>query len=1093
MPLDEDRQRLQASLQHLSHEEQALITQAVMLAMRVHEGQKRSDGSPYMLHVLAVATILGEWRADAETIIAGLLHDTLEDTSLTLGEIKVVFGRNVTALVEGVTKFTQADFEEEPSLDRKIETLRKLFEVMRRDIRVVIIKLADRLHNVRTLDTLPEERRVRFAKETITIYYKLAYHLGMNAVRREFSEHCMPYLYPEEVQKMRLLRKEALAKGQDILRCMEQEVRARDEEGALVTLTLDDRSFSSMKREQEEEGRIKQGFVIIAIASDGAACYTLLRLLHSLYRPVSSEFHDYIAAPTESAYQTIRTAVLGPGNEFVPLRIRTEEMQEQERFGILLRCFGRGRQIPGFSWLLRSEDIDRATRESSEAFWEALQSDIFQETVSVIVDGKDIPLSRKATVLDALYARHGGVAHRTLGVRVNGAAAALSDALSEDAVIQGTLDKVSHVSFEWFSSIETAYARQLIVEALKERDRSEKLALGQRLLQKELDRYRKRVLADVSRTHLKEVATYFHREEFEEVLILIGEGVIQARDVVFALHPEHRKVFSFPRKKALTQHFRIHMSGTQEKTQDILPKLSALARLSEISIGKTDLRTHERSKTFSLSLSGTAPDRLHFGDFLAILERQSWISHIRVLLSTWQILFLLSVITVAFGAILLEVLFLPSSAALPGIPPFIRTLLPLLPILGVNYLLLRTLQHYIVRLRTDRWYIGAGFLMNLIGLTLFIFRGNTLGETTPTLTLVAVFLLSMFALGYQFFKSEALFTHIDWRNLHPLTAEQWRARWKQKFFGYSIRLCAVTIWGFQPLLLKYTPAHNVHPFVQMYIMSFGALLTTTLLFLLQKGISPRRLSTLRAPWNSYLLGIVIGEAIFLYFISASLLYTTSTNFALLSNFSPVVALLVAALFWRHSIPYLRDPKHMLWIFLIFGMGSTGGSLIIYRSAQLTSAQTTLGDLLALSAMVADVLVITSQIRYIKLVPTASSPSINAYMFGLPTLVLTPFILYLYVTGSEIFASLLLTPVLFSLGIGVMLAIGMVCNFEAFRRIDGFIAFLMFNLSILLNFIAEAFFLKTIIPTWTLIIGGTIIIGSTILAEYVNSQCERRGL
>ena len=1075
-----------------------------MLAIRAHEGQKRSDGSPYLLHILAVATILAEWGADAETIIAGLLHDTLEDTPLTLGEIKAVFGRHAAVLVEGVTKFTQADFEGEPSLDRKIETLRKLFEVMRRDTRVVIIKLADRLHNVRTIETLPPERRARFAKETMHIYYKLALHLGMNEVRREFSERCMPLLYPEEVREMRRIRQEALAKGKTLLREMEQALRAHDREGALVALEPHDRSFYSMWREREEEGRIKQGFVFTAIASDRDACYVLLRLLHSLYRPVSSEFHDFVAAPTESAYQTIRTAVLGPGNEFVPLRIRTAAMQKQERRGVLLWCFERGARIPGFSWLQRSEDLDRSTRESSEAFWEALQSDIFQETVSVIVDGKEIRLPRKATVLDALYARHGDDAHRTLGVRLHGSAAAFFEPLSEDAVLQVAFGERMQVSFEWLSAIETVYARQRIVEALKKRDRSEKLSLGQRLLQKELDHYRQGVLADISRTRLREVAAHFHREEFEEVLILIGEGAIQARDVVFTLYPEHRRVFPFFRgEKTPLQHFRLHMSGTQEKAQDILPKVSALARLSEVEIGKTDLRAHPRSRTFALSLSGTAPDRLHLGDFLSTLERQSWISHVRMLLSRRQRAFLVAFLSSGFGIILLDLFLLPRYpvwfASLPFVPSMLLQALPLLPILVVNYYLLRLLRHHVVRMRTDRWFLGLGSILNIIGFLAIIGTGvATGGITQGLLPLVALFLFSMVSLGYQFFQTEALFTGFPQSSLHPPSQEEWKKIQREKFIGYAIRLCAVGIWGIQPLYLKYTPANDANPLVRVFLMSIGILLITSLLVALRYGIHAvvRRgsMPKLRIPLNKELLTIIAGAALFTYFLNASLRLTTSTNFILFNNFSPILALLTAAVLWRRSIPYLKEPRHMLWIFIIFLMGSIGSSLIIYNSILLPGAGSLHGDVLGILAMVADTVYVIGQIRYVKVVPTAWSLSINLHVFSVLALLLLPVFLSVSSTGNgPTFFSLTSAPVLFSIGAGALSGIGQALNYEAFRRIDGFIAFLMFNISILITFFAEVFILGKLSPTWALLIGGITIISSSILAEFVSSRCQKRGM
>ena len=220
MTTDDARNDLYATLTYLSEEERARIAHATEIATRAHAGQTRADDSPYITHPIAVARILTKWNADAETIIASILHDVLEDTTLSLGKVKEVFGRRVATLVEGVTKFTQADFEEEKSLDRKVETLRKLFDVMRRDIRVVIIKIADRLHNVRTINLLSEERRRKLAQETLDIYYKLTYHLGMNEVRREFSDLCMPHIAPKETKELLAIRTRTMKGGEAIAKDM---------------------------------------------------------------------------------------------------------------------------------------------------------------------------------------------------------------------------------------------------------------------------------------------------------------------------------------------------------------------------------------------------------------------------------------------------------------------------------------------------------------------------------------------------------------------------------------------------------------------------------------------------------------------------------------------------------------------------------------------------------------------------------------------------------------------------------------------------------------------------------------------------------
>ena len=211
---------------HCSDEDKKRIKHAFKLTSDAHVGQMRRDGTPYITHPLEVSTILAQWGADADTIITGLLHDTVEDTNLTLQEINEQFGGEVASLVEGVTKFTQADFAGMESMDDEVETLRRLFEVMRKDIRVVIIKIADRLHNLRTIEGLSEDRRISFSRESLDIYYKIAYHLCMNDVCREITNICVPYVFPEKAQIREEHWKKQFAEAQDAAKKIEAELRA---------------------------------------------------------------------------------------------------------------------------------------------------------------------------------------------------------------------------------------------------------------------------------------------------------------------------------------------------------------------------------------------------------------------------------------------------------------------------------------------------------------------------------------------------------------------------------------------------------------------------------------------------------------------------------------------------------------------------------------------------------------------------------------------------------------------------------------------------------------------------------------------------
>jgi GTP diphosphokinase / guanosine-3',5'-bis(diphosphate) 3'-diphosphatase len=1102
--IDSAKERLFSSLTHLSEEDITLIKKVIDVATKAHEGQKRSDGSPSVTHAIETATILAEWNADLETVVAGILHDVIEDTDVPIGKIKEEFGRGVASLVEGVTKFSEADFEGEESLDRKTETLRKLFEVMRRDIRVVIIKIADRLHNVRTIAGLSAERQVRFAKETINIYYQLTYHLGMNDVRREFAEICMPILKPEESKEMLKRRGVAEKRSEEILKIIERDIRMSDADNSLVSLRIQQRSLYSLQEEKELTGNIQQEYMIITIAKDRDSCYSVLKLFHTLYRPISSHFHDYIAAPTESSYQTIRSAVIGPKNELILLRIHTEDMGEQERNGVLLKCYQsqhktKGEQkVPGFSWLERSENLDISTKENSEDFWEALQSDIFQEAITIIVDGDEIHLPQRSTVLDAIYARHGDDANRMKSMQKNAVAVSMDELLNSDDVITTTIDNVPHVSFKWIESTETRYARNLIVGALQERDRSEKITLGRRLVQKELDRYRKGVLAEISKSKFLEIAKKFQRENFEDVLALVGEGVIPARDIFFLLNPEKKNFSFFKKSYSPYYQFNLLINGLKRKTYDILPTLYAFTRLCDIEISHTSIRPHPQKQTFDLRVRGKSPDRLHFANFLSLIERQDWVSHTRSLLSNRQRMFLISSCLLAFGVILIDVLLLPyyhqTLASTSPVLRYILEIVPLLPILAVNYYLLRILQHYIVRMQTSRWFVGLGCLLNLVGLILVISPLTAPDNHRFSLIpFVAIFILSILALGYRFFQTESLFSGIDEKNLNPISDKEWKALKRKKIAGYAIRFCAVIIWGLQPLVLKYSPASEVDPLLLIFLMGLGAFLITAVFVCIRQIFFKPRLKILKIPQSIYLFNIIIGQALFLYFLSTSLQFTTSTNSALFNNFSPVLALLVAALLWRQSIPYLRQAKHILWVFLAFIGGSTGGALIIYSDLRFPGAGSIKGDILAIFAMAIDTLLIISQIRYIKIFPKTPSLVLNLHVFFLLTIATLPILGYLLVTNSSILLSTSSASAQYAIAWGAMLGMGLLLNYEAFRRIDGFIAFLMFNLSILLTFCIEVFFLGKFSPTWILMIGGLIIVVSTIFAECINSHCQKKGL
>ncbi len=1088
---------LQPSLAHLSSGDRGDIRHAFDFAVSAHTPQKREDGTPYVLHVIEVAKTVAEWGADRDTIVAALLHDVLEDTPVTKEEITERFGRHVGLLVEGITKFTQADLSPDLPLDRKIETLRKLFDVMRLDMRSIIIKLADRLHNVQTINALPtEDRRKRFALETLTVYYKIAFHLGMREVRRIFAEFCVPHAFPEGAEELRE-RDRFCIDGEKLCRMVAKDLTSRDESHRIQSVTLQPRNLLVCHQRKADRGGQagkEDAFSIVVMVKTEEDCYRLLKSIHTLYRPVSGHFRDFIAAPSDAGYQSLHTHVTLRDGTVLECRIRTHAMWEQAEKGITVALFGSQNPPPSFAWLQRSASLDLKTRDSSSAFWEALESDVLREANSVTVDRKRMSLPKGATALDAAYALYDEKAGDTIAMTVNGRPVPLSETLKEDDDVHVEMGK-QQVTFDWLQMVSTRHARMLIVDVLKRSDKSEKVALGGALLQKELDHYNKGLVQDLSRTQCMHVAEHFRRDQFDGVLAMIGEGVIRARDVVFYLFPEHRRPF-LPTKSRYF--FRLHVTGTQQREHEILSQLQGVIRLSDVTVDRTNVSFNPRTKYLDLQLSGSCDDRLQFADFVELLERQEWVSRVQTLISKWQKLSLIGAFALAFAVIFLDILLFPAYEQmlerLPLVPQFLIQALPLIPILAASYYVLRLLRHYVARMRSDRWFLGIGLLLNIIGLMLLVLRILLLKKSTASLLpLIAIFSLSMIYVGYTFFQTDALLAPFDERRLQPMNDRQWRSLKRRKVAGYVIRLIAVLIWGLEPVYIRYTDVNDLSPFLRTFLLGIGVVIPSVLIYITRSAFKKRSWPKFTLPYDWSFLILVIGQVGYMYFKNASLVYTTGTNLLLFNNFSPLLSLVIAAFFWRRDIPYFKQPRVMFWIFLLAVTAGIGSALLVHNNLQLSHSSSILGDALAMISTFFDILMTIGQIQYIKRFPKTDGTLLNLHIFLFLLMCTAPVVLFAPLVHMSLFDHLTVRTLLLGLGIGLFVGFGQLLNYEAFKRIDGYLAYMLFNLSILVTFVMEAFVVHSVQPTSLLIVSGILIIAASVLAEYLNSRCQRKGL
>src|SRR6187401_3063907 len=510
--------------------DQGLIRRAYDTAVTAHEGQLRSSGDEYVTHPVAVTYFLATLQMDAETLAAALLHDVPEDTDFTLAEIEKRFGRDVARLVDGVTKlskFGSARTMEE----QQAENIRKMFMAMAEDVRVVIIKLADRLHNMQTLQHLPPEKQQRIARQTMEIYAPLAHRLGMWQIKWELEDLAFKYLEPEKYRKLvdmladrRRAREGFVNKSIGILRkelakvAIEAQISGRPKH--LYSIA------KKMERKGADFTEIYDLNAIRVLVDDVKDCYAALGVVHSLWRPVPGQFDDYIAMPKANMYQSLHTAVIGPEAKPLEVQIRTYLMHEVAEAGIAAHwrykegSRGDRRYDEKLAWVRQLMDWQREVSDPTE-FVEGLKLDVFQDQVFVFTpkgDVKDLP--RNATPLDFAYRIHTDVGHRTIGAKVNNRLVPLDYRLRNGDIVEIVTTKAAHgPSRAWF----------------KRQQRDENITQGKELLDRELRRLAHETLASIDAAKLAEIAGQYRFKEVDDFYAAIGYGAVSSSSVVSKL------------------------------------------------------------------------------------------------------------------------------------------------------------------------------------------------------------------------------------------------------------------------------------------------------------------------------------------------------------------------------------------------------------------------------------------------------------------------------------------------------------------------------------------------------------------------------
>ncbi len=523
-----------------------LIERAYGVAATAHEGQQRASGEPYVTHPLAVAHYLAGLQMDAETIAAALLHDVPEDTDFTLADIEKRFGREVARLVDGVTKLSK--FGSARSMEeQQAENIRKMFMAMAEDVRVVIIKLADRLHNMRTLEHLPHDKQQRIARQSMEIYAPLAHRLGMWQIKWELEDLSFKYLEPENYRKLvemladrRKARESFVNKSIGILRKelakvgIEAEISGRPKH--LYSI------WKKMERKGAEFSEIYDIHAMRVLVDEVKDTYAALGVVHSIWRPIPGQFDDYIAMPKANMYQSLHTAVIGPDAKPLEVQIRTRQMHDVAEAGIAAHwrykegSRGDRRYDEKLAWVRQLIDWQREVADATE-FVEGLKLDVFQDQVFVFTpkgDVKDLPAG--AGPLDFAYRIHTDVGHRTIGAKVNNRLVPLDYRLRNGDIVEIVTTKAAHgPSRDWLNIVRTSHAREKIRAWFKRQQRDENITQGKELLDRELRRLAHETLLSIDSDKLTEIAQQLRYRELDDFYAAIGYGAVSPASVVSKL------------------------------------------------------------------------------------------------------------------------------------------------------------------------------------------------------------------------------------------------------------------------------------------------------------------------------------------------------------------------------------------------------------------------------------------------------------------------------------------------------------------------------------------------------------------------------
>ncbi|MEE9143750.1 MAG: bifunctional (p)ppGpp synthetase/guanosine-3',5'-bis(diphosphate) 3'-pyrophosphohydrolase [Candidatus Binatia bacterium] len=544
-----------------------MVRRAYDFTAKVHRGQKRLSGEPYLIHPMAVAGIITDLKLDVPSIVGGLLHDTVEDTLTTLGEVESLFGGEIAKLVDGVTKLSRVNFSSHE--EKQAENFRKMILAMAKDVRVILIKLADRTHNMRTLGHLPVDKQISTAQETLDIYAPLSHRLGIAWIRTELEDLALKYLHPEiYYQLKRNVAKRKVDREKYIGEVISIATKKLQEEGIDADVTGRPKHFYGIYQKMESQNlQYDQIYDLVAfriLVDTLRECYETLGVIHNNWKPVPGRFKDYIALPKPNLYQSLHTAVIGPFGERVEIQIRTHEMHRVAEEGIASHWRYKDGEhfqfndMQRFAWLRQLLDWQQNLEDPQE-FLHSIKEDLFSEEIYVFTPKGDLlNFPKGSTVIDYAYRIHSEVGHHCSGARVNGQMVPLKYLLRSGDTVEIITTHQQTPSRDWLKQVKSPRARSRIRNWLKSQQRERSVALGRELLEGDLNRYRLDYATLRREGVIGSIAKELGVKDEEGLLASTGYGKITTRQILTKLVPQEKlDLGKQPPKSALERLFRL--------------------------------------------------------------------------------------------------------------------------------------------------------------------------------------------------------------------------------------------------------------------------------------------------------------------------------------------------------------------------------------------------------------------------------------------------------------------------------------------------------------------------------------------------------